>query len=83
MDFKHIYIHNYDSSMGFNMKNKVGAPVKYDIMAMAVGDIIVAEDKSTKTMVSLINHRLKYIGVTDRKYTCRRIGNDVHVIRIL
>jgi hypothetical protein len=69
--------------MEFDMKNKVGAPIKYDIMAMAVGDIIVAEDKSTKTMVSLINHRLKYIGVTDRKYTCRRIGNDVHIVRIL
>jgi hypothetical protein len=50
---------------------------------MSIGEIIIAENKSTPTMVSLINHRLKYHGITDRKYSCRKIGNDVHVVRIL
>lgn len=60
-----------------------GAKPKYDILSMNVGEIIVAENKTTPTMVSLINHRLKYHGVLDRKYSCRKIGNDVHIIRIL
>ena len=60
-----------------------GAKPKYDILSMNVGEIIVAENKTTPTMVSLINHRLKYHGVSDRKYSCRKIGNDVHIIRIL
>lgn len=62
---------------------KSGAKPKYDILSMVVGDTIIAENKSTPTMVSLINHRLKYHGVTDRKYSCRKIGNDVHIIRIV
>lgn len=60
-----------------------GAKPKYDILSMGVGEIIIAENKSTPTMVSLINHRLKYHGITDRKYSCRKIGDDVHVVRIL
>ena len=60
-----------------------GAKPKYDILSMDVGEIIIAENKTTPTMVSLINHRLKYHGVSDRKYSCRKIGNDVHIIRIL
>lgn len=62
---------------------KSGAKPKYDILSMSVGEIIVAENKSTPTMVSLINHRLKYHGITDRRYSCRKIGNDVHIVRIL
>ena len=60
-----------------------GAKPKYDILSMDVGEIIIAENKTTPTMVSLINHRLKYHGVSDRKYSSRKIGNDVHIIRIL
>lgn len=62
---------------------KSGAKPKYDILSMDVGEIIIAENKSTPTMVSLINHRLKYHSITDRKYSCRKIGDDVHVVRIL
>lgn len=65
------------------VSGKSGAKPKYDILNMQVGEIIIAENKSTSTMVSLINHRLKYHGVSDRKYSCRKIGNDVHVVRIL
>ena len=62
---------------------KSGAKPKYDILSMKVGEIIIANDKSTPTMVSLINHRLKYHNIVDRKYSCRKIGNDVHNVRIL
>lgn len=62
---------------------KSGAKPKYDILSMEIGGIIVAEDKSTATMVSLINHRLKYHNIVGRKYSCRKIGNDVHIVRIL
>jgi len=62
---------------------KSGAKPKYDILNMGIGEIIIAENKSTSTMVSLINHRLKYHGISDRKYSCRKIKNDVHIVRIL
>lgn len=62
---------------------KSGAKPKYDILSMEVGEIIIAENKATPTMVSLINHRLKYHNILDRKYSCRKIGNDVHIVRIL
>lgn len=62
---------------------KSGSKPKYDILGMEVGEIIVAENKTTPTMVSLINHRLKYHNISDRKYSCRKIGNDVHIVRIL
>lgn len=62
---------------------KSGAKPKYDLLGMKVGEILIAENKSTSTMVSLINHRMKYHGVIDRKYSCRKIGNDIHIIRIL
>ena len=63
--------------------SKSGSKPKYDILNMQVGEIIIAENKSTPTMVSLINHRLKYHGVTGRKYSCRKIGDDVHIVRIV
>lgn len=62
---------------------KSGAKPKYDILGMQVGEIIIAKDKSTPTMVSLINHRLKYHNITGRKYSCRKIGDDVHIIRVV
>lgn len=65
------------------VSGKSGAKPKYDILSMNIGEIIIAKNKSTPTMVSLINHRLKYHDITDRKYSCRKIGDDVHVVRIL
>ena len=62
---------------------KSGAKPKYDLLGMKVGEILIVENKSTPTMVSLINHRMKYHGVVDRKYSCRKIGNNVHVIRVV
>ena len=62
---------------------KSGAKPKYDLLNMLVGEILIAENKSTPTMVSLINHRMKYYGITNRKYSCRKIGNNVHVIRVV
>ena len=62
---------------------KSGAKPKYDLLNMLVGEILIAENKSTPTMVSLINHRMKYHGITNRKYSCRKIGNNVHVIRVV
>lgn len=62
---------------------KSGAKPKYDLVSMKIGDIIIAENKSTSTMVSLINHRMKYHKIIGRKYSCRKIGENVHIIRIM
>lgn len=59
----------------------MGRKRKYNFHDMAINETLIIENKTTPTIVSLINHTMKKMGL-DYKFSCRNVHGNILVIRI-